>query len=456
MNFISTTKPEGEQNVAEIRFSIDNATFQDEVTKVFKKRAAKISVPGFRPGKAPRHVIEKMYGKGVFYEDAINNLLPTAYPEAVTASGLSVVGAPEIDVEAIDDNGVTIVAKVTLRPELTVTEYKGLTASYKPEKVTEEEIEAELARIRERQGRQIEITDRAAEMGDTATIDYSGSVDGVKFEGGTAEDQPLKLGSNTFIPGFEDQVVGHNVGDTFGVNVTFPTEYHAEELAGKPAVFVVTIKKLEVTELPELDDEFAKDVSEFDTLSEYKADIKAKIQKTKDDAADQEVENQLIEALLTKIEGDIPEAMYAEETENMVRDYDNRLRMQGLDLKTYFKYTGLDLDALRRQFRPQAEKQIRLRLGLEAIAKTEELVPAEDAINAEFEKLATAYGLELDKVKELVPTAEIIGDLKTRMAMDLVKANAKVTKKTTRTKKAKAEKTAAESATEESTETAGE
>ncbi|MBE6673029.1 MAG: trigger factor [Ruminococcaceae bacterium] len=444
MNFISTTKPEGENNVAEIRFSIDNATFQEEVTKVFKKRAAKISVPGFRPGKAPRHVIEKMYGKGVFYEDAINNILPTAYPEAVAASGLSIVGAPEIDIEAIDDNGVTVVAKVTLRPELTVTEYKGLTASYKAEKATEEEIEAELNRVRERQGRQIEVTDRAAANGDTATIDYSGSVDGVKFEGGTAEDQPLKLGSGTFIPGFEDQVVGHNVGETFDVNVTFPTEYHAEELAGKAAVFVVTIKKLEMTELPELDDEFAKDVSEFDTLAEYKNEIKAKIQKGKDDAADQEVENQLIEALIAKIEGEIPEAMYAEETENMVRDYDNRLRMQGLDLKTYFKYTGLDLDALRRQFRPQAEKQIRLRLGLEAIAKTEELVPTEEAVAAEFEKLATAYSLELDKVKELVPVEEIKGDLKTRMAMELVKANAKITKKTTRAKKAKAEKPAEE------------
>ena len=261
MNFISTTRPEGENNVAEIRFSIDNTTFQAEVTKVFKQRAAKISVPGFRPGKAPRHVIEKMYGKGIFFEDAINNLLPTAYPEAVAASGLTVVGAPEIDVEAIDDNGVTVVAKVTLRPELTVTEYKGLSASYKAEKPTEAEIDAELNRVRERQGRQIEITDRAAEMGDTATIDYSGSVDGVKFEGGTAEDQPLKLGSGTFIPGFEEQVAGHTIGETFDVNVTFPTEYHAEELAGKEAVFVVTIKKLEVTELPELDDEFAKDVS---------------------------------------------------------------------------------------------------------------------------------------------------------------------------------------------------
>ena len=339
---------------------------------------------------------------------------------------------------------MTVVAKVTLRPELTVTEYKGLTASYKAEKATEEEIEAELNRVRERQGRQIEVTDRAAANGDTATIDYSGSVDGVKFEGGTAEDQPLKLGSGTFIPGFEDQVVGHNVGETFDVNVTFPTEYHAEELAGKAAVFVVTIKKLEMTELPELDDEFAKDVSEFDTLAEYKNEIKAKIQKGKDDAADQEVENQLIEALIAKIEGEIPEAMYAEETENMVRDYDNRLRMQGLDLKTYFKYTGLDLDALRRQFRPQAEKQIRLRLGLEAIAKTEELVPTEEAVAAEFEKLATAYGLELDKVKELVPVEEIKGDLKTRMAMELVKANAKITKKTTRAKKAKAEKPAEE------------
>jgi len=429
MNFISTTRPEGEKNVAEIRFSIDNATFQEEVTKVFKKRAAKISVPGFRPGKAPRHVIEKMYGKGVFFEDAINNLLPTAYPEALAASGLTVVGAPEIDVESIDEeNGVVVVAKVTLRPEVEVTEYKGLNATYNAAETTEEEIEAELNRVRERQGRQLEITDRAAENGDTAVIDYSGSVDGVKFEGGTSEDYSLKLGSNTFIPGFEDQIVGHNVGETFDVNVTFPTEYHAEELAGKEAVFVVTIKKLEMTELPELDDEFAKDVSEFDTLDEYKNDIKAKIQKTKNDAADQEVENQLIEALLANIEGEIPEVMFADEAENMVRDYDNRLRMQGLDLKTYFKYTGLDLDALRNQFRPQAEKQVRLRLGLERIAAIEEFVPTEEAINAEFEKLATAYGMELDKVKELVPTAEIVGDLKTRMAMDLVKSSANIAK----------------------------
>ena len=280
MTFVSAQKKDGGK--AEIKFVIAADTFNAEVTKVFKKQAASISVPGFRKGKAPRHIIEKMYGKGVFFEEAINNLLPAEYDAALSESGIEAVSAPEIDIESIDENGVAVIATVKTKPEVKVGEYKGIEVKRTVEAVSAEEVEEELKKVQQRNSRELEITDRAAEDGDTVVIDYSGSVDGVKFDGGTAEKQTLVLGSNSFIPGFEAQVVGHSIGESFDINVKFPEEYHAAELAGKDAVFAIVLHEIKKTELPELDDEFARDVSEFDTLDEYKADIEAKLKESKE------------------------------------------------------------------------------------------------------------------------------------------------------------------------------
>ena len=277
MKLVSNEKTE--QNTVTLKFTIAKDVFDAQTEKVYNRKKNKITIQGFRPGKAPRHMIEKIYGKGVFYEDALNDLLPGEYAEALKESGIKAVAQPEIDVESIDENGVLVVAKVTVKPEVEIEGYTGIALSKETVKVTEKEVEEELENVRSRQGREIEVTDRPAKNGDTANIDYEGFADGVAFEGGKAEKQDLKLGSNTFIPGFEDQVIGHSVGDEFEIQVTFPTEYHAPELAGKDATFKIKLNGLKYTELPEVDDEFAKDVSEFDTLAEYKADLKAKIQK---------------------------------------------------------------------------------------------------------------------------------------------------------------------------------
>ena len=424
MTLISVTKKEG--SIAEIKFSIPGDVFQAEVNKVFRKKGAEITIPGFRKGKAPKNMIEKMYGKGFFYEDAINNLLPDEYPAALDASGVEAVGAPEIDIEEVNDQQIVVVANVAVKPEVTVDKYKGIEVTRTVEEVKPEEVEAELERVRQRNSRTIEVTDRPAENGDITTIDYSGSVDGVKFEGGTAEKQSLELGSGSFIPGFEEQVVGHSIGESFDITVKFPEEYHAPDLAGKDAVFAITLHEIKKVELPELDDEFARDVSEFDTLDEYKADIEAKIKSSKEAAADSAVEGQLIDALIERLHADIPEAMFVTETENFVRDYDSRLRMNGLDLKTYFQYTGMTLDSLREQLRPQAERQVKTRLALEKIAELENITVSDEEIEAEFKKLAEAYNLDVEKVKELVDVKDISRDLSVNKAVAIIKAEAKI------------------------------
>ena len=426
---MSLTKKElTDKNLYELEISVDHDTFEAAVSRVYKKQAGKFTVPGFRKGKAPRSIIEKMYGKGFFYEDAINDVLPEAYESAIKEAELDVVGRPEFDIKSIDENGAVLTAKVYVKPEVEIKDYKGIKATRKVEPVTDEEINAEIATVQNRNSREIEVTDRAAANGDVATIDFDGYVDGVAFEGGKGENYNLKLGSGSFIPGFEDQVVGKNIGDSFDVNVTFPEDYHAKELAGKPAVFKVTIHKLSAVELPTLDDDFAKDVSEFDTFDEYKADLKAKIEKRHETAADNEVDEQLSVALMEKLEADIPECMFETETENFVRDYDNRLRMQGLDLKTYFQYTGMTLETLREQMRPQAERQVKLRLALEKIAALEALEATEEEINGEYESIANSYNVPVDQVKASIDASAIAEDMKVKKAMDLVKETAKITK----------------------------
>ena len=449
MKLIKNEKNEKGQVVLE--FQVEKDVFDAAVEKQYRKEVKNINVPGFRKGKAPRSVIEKMYGKGAFYEGAFNALLPDAYEAAVKEAALEVVGQPEFDVVSCDDNGVVFSAVVYIKPDVQIDGYLGIEVAKEVAPVTEEEIDNEIFGVRNRNSRETDVTDRAAQNGDTATIDFEGFCDGVPFEGGKGTDYPLELGSNSFIPGFEDQIVGHNVADSFDVNVTFPTEYHAPDLAGKAATFKVTVKKLQKIELPELDDEFVKDVSEFDTVDAYRADWKAKLEKQHEDRANAAFENDLMNVLMEKLVADIPEPMFIEETENFVRDYDNRLRMQGLDLNTYFKYTGLTLEKLREQMRPQAETQVKCRLALEKIAALENLAPTEEEINEEYANIAKAYNMEVDQVKGMVAPDAIVADMKVKKAMELVKekavVKAKKATKSTKTTKAAAEKKAADSET---------
>ena len=422
MNLLKSEK--AEKSTVKIEFSVEKSVFDAAVEKVYRKQVKRISVPGFRPGKAPRAMIEKIYGTGVFYEDAINDLIPENYEAAVKAAGLDPVGQPEIDVVSIDENGLVLSAIVPVKPECKLEGYKGIEVKKDTVEVTDEEIDNEINMVRERNSREIEVTDAAAEMGNVTKINFEGFVDGVAFEGGKGEDYSLKLGSGSFIPGFEEQVAGHVIGEEFDVNVTFPEDYHAENLAGKPAVFKVTINAIEKIELPELDDDFAKDVSEFDTFAEYREDIKAKIQKRHDSAAEANLEESILNVLIEKLEADIPEAMFVAETENFVRDYDNRLRQSGLDLQMYFKYTGLTLEGLREQLRPQAEKQVKARLALETIAAAEAIEVSAEELDAEFALLASNYNMEVEKLREFVEPDMVKADVSVRKAMKLVKESA--------------------------------
>ena len=422
MNLLKSEK--AEKSTVKIEFSVEKSVFDAAVDKVYRKQVKKINVPGFRAGKAPKAIIEKMYGTGVFYEDAINDLIPENYEAALKAADITPVGQPEIDVVSIDENGLVLSAVVPVRPECKLEGYKGIEVTKEVSEVTDEEVDNEINTVRERNSREIDVTDAPAQMGDVAKIDFEGFCDGVAFEGGKGEDYSLKLGSGSFIPGFEEQVAGHSIGEHFDVNVTFPEDYHAENLAGKASVFKVTIKAIQKIELPELDDDFAKDVSEFDTFDEYRNDVKAKIQKRHDSASEAKVDEAIINALVEKLEAEIPEAMFVAETENLVRDYDNSLRQSGLDLNMYFKYTGLTLETLREQLRPQAEKQVKARLALETVAELENIETTDEELNEEFASLASNYGMDVEKIKELVAVEMVKADIRVRKAMAILKDNA--------------------------------
>lgn len=427
MSLKNTTKVE--TNLYEIEFDVDKATFEAAIEKVYRKEVKNINIPGFRKGKAPRSIIESRYGKGVFYEDAINEIIPDAYEAAIKEANLAVVSRPEFDIVTIDDNGVVLKAKFYVKPEVSVKDYKGIKVEKDVKAVTDEDVNAEIEAVRARNSRVVDVEGRAVENGDIAVIDFDGYVDGVAFEGGKSENYNLTIGSGSFIPGFEEQIIGHNAGDEFDVNVTFPTEYHAAELAGKEAVFKIVLHSIKFNELPALDDEFAKDVSEFDTLDEYKADVKAKIEARYEKESENAVEAQIIDALVANMEAEIPAPMFEAETENFVRDYDSRLRMQGLDLNTYFKYTGLTLETLREQFKPMAERQVKTRLALEKIVELEAIDATDDEVSAEFENLAKAYNMSADEVKKFVENEAVKADLCVKKAVDLVKANAEITNK---------------------------
>ena len=416
-------------NQKELEIFVDHETFEAECAKAYKKNVGKFNVPGFRKGKAPRKTIESLYGKGVFYEDAINAILPTAYPEAVKEAGLDVVSNPDIDIKAIDETGIVITAKVFVKPEITVSEYKGIAATRNAVEITDEAVDAEIERVRARNAREIEVTDRAAAIDDEVVFDFDGYVDGKQFEGGKAEKYNLKLGSGQFIPGFEDQMVGKNIGENFDVVVTFPADYHAAELASKEATFKCLIHEIKVSELPELDDEFVKDVSEFDTVDEYKASVQAKLVERAEKAEDNKVDEQLMKALCENIEGEIPSVMFENEAENLVRDYENRLRYQGLDLETFMKYTGQTIETITKQFLPQAEQNVKTRLALEFVAKAENFEATEEDINTEYQKIAEAYGIEIDKVKASITPDMIAADVRVGKAALAIREYAVVTVK---------------------------
>ena len=410
-----------EKNGYVIEFSVDKAIYAKAELEAYKKNVKNMNVPGFRKGKAPMHVVKTFYGKEVFFEDAINACIPEAFEAAITEAGYQIVGNPKFDLVSMDGD-IVLKAEGFVKPEVTIENYKGIEAKKKTVRITKNMISAEIDKVRDRNARFIQESEEAVKDGDTVTLDFEGFVDGVAFEGGKGENYELKIGSGSFIPGFEAQIVGHKIGEGFDVNVTFPADYTAKDLAGKDATFKCEVKSLK--QLPELDDEFVKDVSEFDTVDEYTADVKAKLSEKAKAEAEREYENALAEALMNLLVAEIPEPMFEAETENYLRDYDTRLRSSGLDLKTYMQYTGLTLDAIRAQLRPQAEKQVKIRLALEKIAVLENLDATEEEINEEYTRIGTAYGVDVEEVKKMIAAEDIKADLLASKAMALVKDNA--------------------------------
>lgn len=448
MSLISANKIE--TNTYELMVKVDAETFETAVEKAFRKNCKKINVPGFRPGKAPRKMVEKLYGEGIFYEDAVNDLYPAALSGAIEEAKLELVDRPDVEVTKIDKaEGVEFKATCVVKPEVEVSDYKGIAVAKTVKTVSEEDIKGELDKMADRNARTISVEGRAAENGDISVIDFEGFVDDKAFEGGKAEGFSLTLGSGQFIPGFEDQIVGHNVEDEFDVNVTFPEEYQAKELAGKPAVFKVKLHELKTRQLPEIDDEFAKDVSDFETLDELKADISKKLQEQYDKAADTEVENQLIDTIIENMKAEIPEVMYENRVDESVREFEYRLQSQGMNLDLYLQYTGMELDSFRKTFREQAEKQVKIRLALEKIVELENIVPSAEEIEAEYNKMAENYKLDVEKVKSFIPEKDLSKDLAVNKAIDLIKDSAVISDKKPAAKKAAAKKPAAKAKKEE-------
>lgn len=425
MNLKATNKTE--TNKYELEIEVPAEDFSKAIDEVFKTEGKKITIPGFRRGKAPKAFIEKYYGESVFFEAAVDRLYRPALMDAVEASGLEVISIGQADIAEVSKaNGVQMKVTVVVKPEITIEGYKGIEASKKKVEVTDEDVSAELAKVQDRNSRMVTVEDRAALTGDTAVIDFEGFCDGEAFEGGKGENFELALGSGQFIPGFEDQIVGHETGEEFEISVKFPEEYQAENLKGKDATFKIKLHEIKRKELPVLDDEFAKDVSEFDTLDAYKQSIREKLQNDREKSAEADVENQILEALIEKVEGEIPEEMYDNEVEESINSFAYRLQSQGLNLETYLKYTGMTTDSLKEQFRPQSEKQVKLRLALEKIAANEGLEPTAEELDAEYEKLAKMYEMEVDKIKNIVAEAQVKGDLQSQKAVDFVKENAVV------------------------------
>ena len=423
MNVKATNKVE--TNRYELELEVSAEEFNEAINAVYKRESKKMNIPGFRKGHAPRAFIEKYYGEEVFYEAAVDHLYRPMVMEAVEKSGLQVISIGEFKIDEIGkEKGLLCKLNVVTKPEASIEGYKGIEVFKEPVVVSQGDIDQEIERVRERNSRVIHVEDRAAANGDIVTIDFDGYLDGKQFDGGKAENYELTLGAGQFIPGFEDQVVGHTIGEEFDISVTFPEDYHTEELKGKPVVFKIKLHEIKMKELPEVDDEFVKDVSEFDTLEEYRKDIEQKLLSQREKAADADVENQLVEAVIEKVQADIPDEMVENEVDEIINSFAYRLQSQGLKLETYLKYTGQTTDDLRTQYKPQAERQVKVRLGLEKIAELENLKPTEEETEAEYQKLADSYGMPLESVKNLVTVEGINGDIQNQKAIDFIRENA--------------------------------
>ena len=438
-----------EKNMAKLTIEVSAEELEKALNAAYQKEKNKISIPGFRKGKVPRAMIEKMYGPAVFYEDAANTLMQENYPAAVEESGVDIVSRPTVDVVQIEKGKPFIfTAEVAVRPEVTLGKYMGVTVTKIDTSVSDEEVEESLEKERNNNARTITVTDRAVESGDTAVIDFEGFVDGVAFEGGKGENHPLEIGSHTFIDTFEDQLIGKNTGDEVEVNVTFPEQYQAADLAGKPAVFKVKINEIKTKELPKLDDEFAQDVSEFDTLAEYKEDLKKRLVEQKENEAKRTKEDEAIQKIIDKSKMDIPDAMIDTQCDTMIEEFAQRIAQSGLSMDQYLQFSGMTVDKLREQVRPEATTRIQSSLVLEQIAKDENIEITDEDIDAEIEKMAKAYGMEADKLKEYMGESEkksMKNDLAIQKAVELVMDNVKERAKA----KSKKAATTEEAATEE-------
>lgn len=419
-----------EKNMAKLTVEVSAEDFKAAIKKAFNKNKNRFSIPGFRKGKAPQAMIEKMYGEGVFYEDAADEAINASYAEAMKESGLDIVSRPEVTIEKIGkDEPFVYSALVAVKPEVTLGQYKGVEVEKAGASVSAEDVEAELKKVQEQNARLLTVEDRGVEDGDQTVIDFEGFVDGKGFEGGKAEDYPLTIGSHSFIDTFEEQLIGKKIGEECEVNVTFPTEYHAADLAGKPATFKVTVKEIKVKELPELNDEFASEVSEFDTLDEYKKDVEKKLAEKKEIEANSRNEDAVVAKVVENASMEIPDKMIDAQAENMVQDMARRMQSQGLSLDMYLKYTGMTVEQMKEQARPDAEKRIRTRLVLEAVAQAENIQISDEKVDEEVAKMAEAYKMEVDKLKSYMSESDIKQmkeDLAVQQAVDLLVAEAKL------------------------------
>ena len=419
-----------EKNMAKLTVEVSAEDFKAAIKKAFNKNKNRFAIPGFRKGKAPQAMIEKMYGEGVFYEDAADEAVNASYAEAMKESGLDIVSRPEVTIEKIGkDEPFVYSALVAVKPEVTLGQYKGVEVEKADASVSAEDVEAELKKVQEQNARLLTVEDRGVEDGDQTVIDFEGFVDGKGFEGGKAEDYPLTIGSHSFIDTFEEQLIGKKIGEECEVNVTFPTEYHAADLAGKPATFKVTVKEIKVKELPELNDEFASEVSEFDTLDEYKKDVEKKLAEKKEIEANSKNEDAVVAKVVENATMEIPDKMIDAQAENMVQDMARRMQSQGLSLDMYLKYTGMTVEQMKEQARPDAEKRIRTRLVLEAVAKAENIQISDEKVDEEVAKMAEAYKMEVEKLKSYMSESDVKQmkeDLAVQQAVDLLVAEAKL------------------------------
>jgi len=425
MNLISCT--DAGVNRKKLEIEVGAEEFAQACADAYRKNAGKFAVPGFRKGKAPRGVIEKMYGKEFFYEDAVNAIYPVALQTAIDEAGLDYVDDKiDLDVSELNENGFKFTAVITVKPEVELDDYKGIKITRPSTAVADEDIDAEVDKLRKRNSRIIDVDDRAAQNGDSVVFDFEGFVDDVAFDGGKAEGYQLELGSGQFIPGFEEQIVGKSIDEEFDVNVTFPEEYHAEELAGKPAVFKCKLHAIKATELPEVDDEFIQDYTEFENIADYREDVRKNLEKAAEERADRAVDDQMFEALTNKLNADIPDAMIENRIDQNINEFSYRLQMQGISFDDYVKFTGGDMTAIRESMKDQATHQVKVRLALEKIVELEKIEITDEQLDAEYAKLAEQYGMEIDAVKNAIPAKDLRGDLAADAAVKVVRDSAKI------------------------------